>query len=132
MKLLPLTLMLVALSAHAQGWVSVAESTAGEMFLDLTSVKEQGRYRKAWVRFSYAVPKATAFGAQSSFKSLQYFDCKAGASAVKQELAFPDQGGNGEPLARVSHTDEEMTFEDPGPGSLGQMVLNRVCRGKGQ
>ena len=130
MKLWPAPILLLALSAHGQAWVSVGESKAGEMFLDITSIKEQGRYRKAWVRFSYAVPQASAYGAKSSFKSLEYFDCKAGASAVKQELAFGDQGGYGELLARTTYTDAEMTFEDPVPGSVGKLVLDRVCRSR--
>ena len=120
----------LASTASAQRWVSLGTVAEGEMFMDIASLRPQGQYMKAWTRYAYKDQQRAKFAPYFYFwssKSLQYFDCKNGTSATKQNIFYPDRDGMDPIVQAYSFPDAQLAFDDPVPGSFGQAMQNYAC-----
>ena len=103
------------------------------MTLEVTSIRPQGNYWKAWAQWSS--PKdETSTGyplfTWRSYKELSYYDCKHGSVATKQLVYYDGENGAGNAVRTLSTPEGNLRFDDPIPGTLGDTLHRYVCRNR--
>lgn len=130
MKSFALLALALAMPCAAQTWTTIGETEAGVMRMDLTTIRPQGRYMKAWSLWTGKNAVTTTgypIFTYRAIKTLDYYDCKEETFAPKQKVFYEDDVGEGKIVYSYSATDERLNFEDPIPGTIGQSLLRRVC-----
>lgn len=117
-------------AAQAQTWVSVGQSAAGEMFIDVSSIRAHtGGQFKAWSKFIHKEEQTTNGYPAVKYKMVttqDYYDCKAESFAVKQRHLYADEDA-GNSVNGFSVPDSQLRYDDPVPGTLGHVLMRRVC-----
>lgn len=131
-SLLLASLALLSLDASAQNWQSIGEAHQGTMYLDISSIRQQGKFLKAWSKWVANETQQNEFSLGKPYKvtqTLHYYDCESLTVAQKQIVLFDDD------VARNTVTseyrkDSQLDFRDPVPGTFGDSLTRRVCRTK--
>lgn len=114
----------------AANWMFVGGNDENEMYLDIASVRPQGKYMKAWSHWKAKTDQFTTTYPPlryRSAKSLDLYDCQERRLGGIQEVLYEDMEGVGKIAHQSSWADSQAQFRDPIPGSLGETLLNTVC-----
>jgi hypothetical protein len=118
--------------AFGSNWVLV-EMSADKDFhsIDQESIASSGKYKKAWFRTDYGSMQTLKYQPKNylSSKSLWYFNCQERTMAATQQLFYSGQAGNGELVDSYTYPIQSMQFSEVAPDTIGESMLNAVCRG---
>jgi len=103
------------------GWEQVSQSSGDVFFIEPTTIKKDGIFRKVWGLIDLAKP----IMGHSSRKYLQEYDCKNETTRILTITAFSKQMGNGDAVGTESVTSK---WEYIIPDSVDAALLKRVCR----
>jgi hypothetical protein len=122
----------VCITAHATDWKGIAELSdqSGRTYLDVSSVVQEGLYRKAWIMWDYVQlqhlnDSATAI--YMSNKTLTYFDCNKRKVEYVQTSYFKVPHGDGSPVASPSRQFDPADLANVVSGSMDDIHLKFVC-----
>jgi len=110
------------LAPNEANWKLVGNGSAGQAFLDVNSVGQQGDYRIAWVKivFAQAMPDGSAY------RVGQYrYDCATKSSALLLGEAFRQDGA---PILIVQYPEASQKTFPITPKSTMDGIFKRVCR----
>jgi hypothetical protein len=127
---LGLGLIVVATAAHPAQWQLVEGSSKLTLHVDVESIRSEGGRVKAWFRWNYAETQYTYPNREPfrSMKELNYFDCGKRTYAIAQSVAYAERDGRGESPYRAALPFSQLTFEEVIPESIGELMLEYVCR----
>lgn len=111
-------------------WIRIAGSDRLTVYMDMSTIRPQGQYVKAWLLWKMSDPKGAPSGRYSyqSYKELGYVHCGDRTSSSKQIVYYDDDVGLGNVVNSIEMADNEMLFSDPVPGSLGESLIATTCR----
>lgn len=110
------------------GWRLVAINPNMKVFLSPDTVRTDRGLKAAWLLWSHEQEQKIHSGpAYQSFKELALFDCKARASASKQQIYYRDESGAGEVVHRKAVGEGELEYLEYAPGSVGAAVIGAAC-----
>jgi|GEM_PF-2770622 len=128
-KILVLFLFMFSLNAYAENWKFVIASDNQEIYVDVDSIANADKYRRAWSIFNYSVP-AKAPGTNFSFisdRSLFFFDCKKKRMGRASQLLYSKPNGAGEFLMTFSGRMKDVKFENVEKETIGENFFDFVC-----
>ena len=109
-------------------WRLLGGSNASSVYINRSQPIREGAYLKAWFLWTYNEQKTFKPGiAYNSSKSLDLFDCKSRTTATRQFLMYLNVAGVGDPVQTTVFNKDELNFQDPPPGSIGETILESVC-----
>lgn len=121
---------LSAISANAACWKKISEGLNSEIYVDDCSIAKDGNYKKAWVKWEYSTTQTTDdYPAKSYTKtvSLDYFNCTSRQSASIKGIYYSETG---EAVKSESIELKRVRFEDPPPDTIGEAIMNYMCKAK--
>lgn len=125
-----IVLMMVCTSFTAEAvsdrWTRIFSDADRSVYLDTSSIREQGKYLKAWTLLS----NKNWNGRFNSVVSLDYFDCATRRRAVKQQSYHPDVDGVENEVGHSFFEDDKLQFRDAAPTSASENMLTVVCSKK--
>lgn len=111
------------------GWVKVGETDKAVFYLDYSTVKQQGRYRFAWVLTDINTTQRNSDNTlHKSTKDRWAYDCSNERSALISLLQYSDTLGKGEVVYSHSWQEHEWKFGDVPPGTMNASMLQAVCK----
>lgn len=122
-----------ALSSNATEWRSVsATNDVGTLFfVDVDSIKDDGRHVVAWTKENRKSPKQVMFNGKSvsymSYIALRVFDCQQQRSAIVQGTFYSKANGKGESLYSFNEKLTNDLFSFVTPSSMGEAMLQFAC-----
>lgn len=134
MKYIGLILMFFAQGALASNWKPIPNTKPNSTFVDVSSIAQVGKYRKAW--FLWTAEAEEDGNAYSNFKkykstrSLNYYSCDERTSGTWQTLFYSDTQGSGDYLGRWAPLPRDINYLDVAPDTLGEVMLEYVCNYK--
>lgn len=114
----------------ASAWVKVDEGASGNViYIDYSTVKQQGGYRFAWVLSDFRETKRRSNNTtyQSTITRMA-FDCSGERSVIVSLAQYSNQLGTGELVFSQSRQENELKFNDNIPGTMGAKLLQEVCK----
>ena len=115
-----LLLALVAAPAWA-AWVKVDETDTGSYYIDPTTVRKNGQFRKVWQVHDL---KQRAKSGEMSQRVLWEFDCKEGRFRFLSFSTHFEPKATGRTLVSESDTDD---WDAVSPNTAAETVLKFVC-----
>ena len=114
-------------------WVDVYTDKKTDIYLDYCSIVQVGKYKKAWVRWVFAENKETSISPTKEYdaKYLTYFDCALRASTNVQYIFYSPEPDN-KVVDSYNIEFKSTNLVDDAPDTLGEAVLNSVCRVRGR
>lgn len=114
--------------APRETWTNVSVSPEVVIYVDKNTIRNQGKYIKAWLLWIVATDHQFNDRPYRSFKELSYFDCGVGENSVKHRLYYSDEIGE-VPISDLTEYsgEEAMQFTRFAPHTLGQSVIDFVC-----
>jgi hypothetical protein len=127
-----LALLTVAAPAAAANWVQVDRTSTAIVLIDTDSIVRRGAYMQAWFLWDYFEDQQTerSYPAKvyRSSKELRVFDCAARSTDSLQSVRFSGDTGQGDVVESLAWPVSQKDFRDVVPDSIGEEMLNRVCR----
>jgi hypothetical protein len=123
----PLGCKLITRPKPSKNWTEVVGNEPTRIFIDMSTVKPQGRYLKAWIMFDYDIPKTVGAIRYSSALELAYYDCAGERSGAKTILRYIDAIGRGTAHPPVVFEEQDIQMMDLAPGTVGQLLADFVC-----
>jgi hypothetical protein len=116
--------------ALAEDWTLVGTGTGVGQFVNLQSIEQVGKDRKAWTMEQYKEDQQRSDGAAWKVsKSLHYFACKQRKYAlVEFSLYRSNPFIESDRIFQLSLKPTEVKFEQVPPGTLIDLVYKRVCK----
>ena len=115
--------MCTSINAFAIEWVNYHNSEKASSFLDVDSVSEAGKIKKAWTKENLKVTTTLADGKQfNQLIILDYVDCFNDTKATKAVMFYL----NDEYAAQLPQINE-LNFEIVSPGTPGYEKLKAIC-----
>lgn len=133
MRNLLILFLMLPIAAFASDWKHIGNSDRSAIAYDAQSVKVTGIYRKAWVMTSYFKEQSLNAASVSfqSVKNLVYFDCtQRTQSDPLQNIYYDDFEGIGNVTRSSSYAFDPSSMIDVAPDSLGEGILDAVCKAK--
>lgn len=121
----------ISLTAEASNWVLVTRHDDIRIYLDVERVSKRGSLRTAWDRTDYPSSLTMAFTPFKEYRSMQalgYYDCAKKTGALRELFLYSGASGSGEAVGHVSIPEDHLDFKAMAPGSVGETLLNYVCR----
>ena len=121
----------VAPPVAAAEWVLVGETELAQMFVDESSLTQQGRYVHAWFRWDYSSPQTTTEGKYFlSFKALKHFDCALRQSSARQVVLYTEGNGQGVVVDSAIFPPDDVNahMQAVVPQTVGEAELDYVCK----
>ena len=125
----------LSLNTSAADWKQFSKSDEAFHSVDHDSIAPRGKYMRAWVMVDYFKPKKlTAYPNKEylSSKALWAFDCVEKTITSIQDIAYAGDTGVGEIVESTSVDWEKARFRDVVPDSMGEAVMQIVCKRKPQ
>lgn len=121
--LLVLLLAIAGFNASA-AWEQVSQSAAGTVYVDPTTITQDGNRVTMWAMIDYKTIPAL-HEPYKSFKQHFQFDCQEMAFKVLSRSGYAGQMARGEPVMTVS---EPSKWEIWMPGSVIETFWSTACR----
>ncbi len=116
--------VLEQLNAHGR-YREIAANQNLKIFVDTSKTVKEGLLLKSWSVLSYNRPQAiSSSDSYQSVQSLEYYDCNARTSATKRQVYYKDKIAQGEVVGSI---DLPFKFEQDPPGSMGELLIKRMC-----
>lgn len=122
-------LFMLSLNAHAENWKFVIASDNQEIYVDVDSIVESPKYRRAWSIFNYSV-SARAPGTNFDFisdRSLFYFDCKKKRYGRASQILYSKLNAAGESYMTFSGKMSDVKFDKVDKDTIGENFFDFVC-----
>ena len=132
-SLIPM-LVFVTRTAVASDWQLVSNGKESKVYVDTESLGHHGRYVKAWFLWDYASQQKDQIFPDQRFlsqKILWYISCSEKTAAQIQLLSYTGKAGDGDVVTRRITPIGLAQFEDVVPDSVGQILVNYVCKREG-
>jgi hypothetical protein len=124
----------LAVSALGQGrWTLLTQAVAGEhhysVLVDSSGPRPQAQYVKTWVLYKYADAQTDQYTGKPFLGTaeLMYFNCRERTLTTKQQVLYTDPD-KGDTLRNVSVQEQQLQWNEPVPGAVGELLLNYACR----
>lgn len=131
MKKIVLILLLVSGGANASNWELAGMGPTASVFIDKNSISNVGKYRKAWVKYSFASDQEgssfTGYKKWRSSTDLIYFQCEEKTSGTVQATYYDDVMSSGQVVASINLKLSQVTFTESAPDTLGDAVTYMAC-----
>lgn len=124
---------MICMNAHAENWHFVVASDNQEIYVDLDSIMNARRYKRAWTTFNYSV-SARAPGTKFDFisdRSLFFFDCQKKKLGRATQILYSQPNATGEQLITFSGRMRDIVFEKVEPNTVGEVFFDFVCAHSG-
>jgi hypothetical protein len=112
-------------SVPAAEWEPVTDTETAIYLLDRSSLSVTDSGIRAWVLVTG--PYGRGLPDYGSRMQLMIFDCGGVAVALKEYALYSLPAGQGTVLRTETFGDEQLEFTQPGPGSVGEQLLGKVC-----
>lgn len=111
-------------------WVQIGDGDSTDAYVDVQSVASKGIYKKAWFTINQGSPQKTNYGDKAflSAKQLVYFNCSERTIELVQTVSYSDPNGGGDVVSSQNQTFQPLRLIDVVPGTLGELMLNFVCK----
>jgi hypothetical protein len=122
-------LFMLSLNACAEDWKFVIASDNQEIYVDIDSIVNSGKYRRAWSIFNYSV-SAKAPGTKFDFisdHSLFYFDCKRRRYGRASQILYSKPNAAGESYITFSGKMSDVKFDKVEKETIGENFFDFVC-----
>ncbi len=128
-KIVVFFLFMFSLNAYAENWKFVVDSDNQEIYVDVDSIVQSPKYRRAWSIFNYSV-SARAPGTKFDFisdRSLFFFDCKKRRYGRASQILYSKPNAAGESLMTFSGKMSDVKFEKVEKETIGENFFDFVC-----
>lgn len=127
-------LAMLPMTASAMEWHQLSGSDDMAVYVDKDSIAFfKNGTRKAWVVQSHDAMKKTSGSPVKEYQSsmsLTKFNCSERVSGVYHQVLFKEQYRKGETVDIDVLDPEKIRLDDVLPGSVGEEILDYVCRHK--
>lgn len=117
--------------ATSAGWTYFANDEHGIIYYISSNTKHRSNgITSAWFFWSLSDPEASAtqYVSMRSRKDQFYFNCTDGTMVTNQLIGYEDFDGGGRTLQSWAAAPGALHYTDVVPGSIGEMMLNLVCK----
>lgn len=122
-------LLLFACPTLASQWKEVSfESDGCVWYVDQESVRRRDSYVVAWVMQTCSKYQSLSRNRHYlSMKQFYYFDCSQRTATPTQQITYPAQFGEGEPVESLDRQLDKTAFFDMAPDTSGERILKHSC-----
>lgn len=121
---IPLLFLFLSISeaSHAANWISLGElESGGSAYIDISSIKREGRYVKYWITVNIPWNKNPLDFSQIVESMSQHVaDCSRG-EIQKLQSREKDSGGY------TYSSNNRGPLHDPAPGTIEEGAMNKAC-----
>jgi hypothetical protein len=135
--LLVTALMAIAPTGFAQnaakgkscGWTKLGETGDFVTYIDYCKITSAGRYRFAWIMNDYKFLQKEFLGISYSSNVIKLaHDCQKSRSAGTALYEYHSGMGQGSVVNSQSIPENQWSFDDHPPGSIGELRFETVCK----
>jgi hypothetical protein len=126
--ILSVVLCLAVNAASASDWAYLGGDDKLSVFLDKESISRAGKYRKAWISYTYPEGRLIDGRNYYSSKSLTYYSCPERTSGTFQIIYYSEQYGKGDPITSRTSPVVASALYEVVPDSYGETILKHVCK----
>lgn len=122
-------------TAVASDWRLAASGADNDplVYVDTYSISRKGNLKKAWFRYDYQSSQNMdfpPFKQYQSMKELDYYNCTERTMSTAQRILYTGMTGSGGVVFSASVPVGMLQFDDVTPDTIGESMLNFVCRHK--
>lgn len=128
----PVLALLVCSAASAANWQIVGDTRYPQLYVDVSSIEQQGGLTKGWFLLNQDKEKTQPqypYAAYRSSKALVYANCSNGQIGTAQVLWYSQANGLGDLTDSGTVPLSQFKFHAPAPNTIGSMELARLCGG---
>lgn len=114
--------------AHSADWNPIATTAAGDVFfIDREGMTVKGKIRKAWFQALYKESKTLPTGKSDNVRLQNYFNCEDRSMANAQSIYYASDDPSKVVFGETTEV-KDLLYTDVVPDSIGEIMLNAVCR----
>lgn len=114
--------------ALATNWLLLVDVPPVQLEVDGDSIAAKRDLVEARFRFDHSkLQKSVAEGYYQSAEVTSLFNCKDGTYAPYRRIEFEGHNSTGKKISRIVREGSDISFYDPGPGSMGEIMFDHVC-----